>query len=89
MSLREGSLAHTLAGLQIGQCYSRSEMMGLSAPGMEEKVKAAKTRMKNHLNKHADRASKTNGSIYRLDSGVWLANEDAAVFVTVNITRMA
>ena len=88
MALQSGSLVHQIANLEPGGSYCRTQMIGLSAKGLEDKVREAKRKLKNHLNKQAERASAQSGNTYRLDSGTWLAAEDAAVFVTIAITRV-
>lgn len=88
MGLQNGSLAHQIAQLKVGETFSRTKMLGLSRAGFEDEMKAAKRQLRNFLNKQADRAGKETGGAYRLDCGTWHANEDAAVFVTVAITRM-
>ena len=88
MSLNAGSLAHQIAALACGETVSRSRSLGLSQGGLHDEIREAKRKMRNHLNKHADRAGRETGNQYRMDSGVWLANEDSAVFVTVTITRI-
>jgi hypothetical protein len=86
--LREGSLAHQIAELKPGETLSRTQMIGLSKPGLDYEVREAKRKLRNHVNKHAERAATASGGTYRLDTGTWVANEDSAVFVTVAVTRM-
>lgn len=88
MGLQTGSLAHQIGQLKAGETFSLTKMLGLSRPGFEDDMKEAKRKLRNFLNKQADRASKETGAVYRLDCGTWHANEDAAVFVTVAITRI-
>jgi hypothetical protein len=88
MSLQTGSLAHQIAQLETGETFSRTKMLGLTRPRLDEELRETKRKLRNHVNKHAERAAKETGGSYRLDCAVWLANEDAAVFVTVAITRI-
>ena len=88
MALQEGSLAHQIGALKVGETFSRTVMLGLSKSGFEDRLRETKRSLRNNLNKQADRAGKETGNAYRLDCGTWHASEDAAVFVTVAITRM-
>lgn len=88
MALRQGSLAYNISQLPVGATLSRSECLGLSSPALADAIRTSKTKMRNHLNKHASRASEACGSQYRMDTGSWVATDDGAVFVTVCITRV-
>jgi hypothetical protein len=88
MALREGSLVSQIATLDVGESFSRTTMVPFKARGVREDIAEAKRRLRNHLNKHQERATKASGNTYRLDTGVWMASEDATPFVTVSITRI-
>jgi len=88
MPLQTGGMAHQIAQLAPGEAYSRSKMLGLTRPGLDVELRDVKRRLRNHVNKHAERAAKESGGTYRLDCGAWLASEDAAVIVTVVVVRV-
>lgn len=89
MALRKGGLAHDLSSLQCGESFSRTMMMGRNDEvDLVDEIREAKRRLRNHLTKHVDRASKATGAMFRMDCASWHAPEDAAIFVTVAVTRI-
>jgi hypothetical protein len=87
MALQPNSLANQIASLGVGETVSKTRMFVLG--GIEQSdLNDAKRRMRNHMNKHQERASRETGATFRLDTGLWLSHENTAAFLTVAITRM-
>ena len=60
MALREGSLVSQIATLDVGESFSRTTMVPFKARGVREDIAEAKRRLRNHLNKHQERATKVS-----------------------------
>jgi hypothetical protein len=89
MALQQDSLVSRIADLDIGKSYSHTVMVGRSKDGdLKAEITDTKRRLRNLLNKQMERATTATNAMFRLDCGSWHANEDAAIFITVAVTRI-
>lgn len=88
--LREGSTAQRIAALEIGESYAQAKLLPPQAPTLlQNALREEKRKMRNFLNKQAERARNATNNAYRIDTLTSMAPEDSSIYVMVVVTRSA